>query len=91
MREYETTKYYSDDKEDIDVEALVSVSCDCCNKKELYEPGFSDIETLDISFGYLSDADGDKYSLDVCSKCILTWMATFKNKPTAIKLYDQKR
>lgn len=60
-------RIYSDEKET----ELVSVICNCCEKKMLVENGIIKEECVGIchTFGYFSERDGEAQEFDLCEEC----------------------
>ena len=57
--------------------------CDCCGKEfarqnDIYMEEFLHIEK---EWGYFSQQDGVNLSADVCEKCLMDWIGTFRHEP----------
>lgn len=57
--------------------------CDCCGKefamgKDMFIEEFLHIEK---EWGYFSNQDGMNLSMDVCERCLMDWIKTFRHKP----------
>ncbi len=57
--------------------------CDCCGKEFAMEKDMFLEEFLHIEkeWGYFSNQDGMNLSADVCEKCLMDWIQTFRYKP----------
>jgi hypothetical protein len=68
-------------EETITKEEVLSMTCDCCGKTEVGEhvEYASDINNFNISFGYGSKFDTDRWEFDVCDQCLEKWVAGFKH------------
>lgn len=82
MKTYDTIT----ERKPVERKVLTSLTCDCCGKTDTgdHVELMSDIEPLDISFGYGSTRDMERYKIDVCTDCVINWFSTFKHNPTEL-------
>lgn len=60
---------------------LEEIQCDRCGKqaKGFDEVMWSDITTINIQYTFGSNKDGDRWSMDLCDKCIEEITESFKD------------
>lgn len=69
--------------EEIERVKIKSIICNCCGKESESElPEFEDFENVQINFGFGSRYDGDSWTMDLCTPCLMNFFKTFKHKPT---------
>ena len=52
------------------IQELKGIQCNKCGKS--FQPSYANsIQQIDLSFGYSSEFDGQRWSLDLCEHCLL--------------------
>lgn len=71
---------------DKDNKIVKNVICNQCGKKIVVERGIEKegVFSVDYLFGYFSEKDGERHSLDLCESCYDNWIRSFK-VPVSIK------
>ena len=81
MKEYEEIQ--------VTKKVLKSITCNKCGKsKEITDFGFEQDEfhSLNLSFGYGSGFDEERWKFDLCESCLVDFVKTFKYSPTIINI-----
>ena len=73
--------------ETIEKEELIAVTCNCCGKVSDENVWASDIEIWEHEFGYGSQYDMDKVSMDICDDCYKKWIDSFVHPPKIITVH----
>lgn len=69
-----------------EVEEVSNVVCNMCGeeiKKDEYG-NFADYVTINKTWGYLSNMDGEKHSADICQECYMKIIGKFAISPTTV-------
>jgi hypothetical protein len=64
------------------VDELKEIQCNCCGKT--FEPNnneFHSMQQINLSFGYESQFDNQKWDIDLCEVCLLKIIKGFKHVP----------
>lgn len=72
------------------VEKVSSITCDCCGQEMTTPSGGFEGICLSVSGGPESPVIGDmcQVSVDVCERCFMRWVGTFRNPPETVNLLD---
>lgn len=70
-------------KIEIEIEKLLSITCNMCGKTYTYKDGYfeHDITTVNVQFGYGSKFDTENWEFDLCDDCLEKIVDKFICKP----------
>lgn len=60
---------------------IEKIFCNCCGKEINKNPlgYFEDHLSIEKKWGYGSGFDGEDHNIDICKKCYVSWVRSFKH------------
>jgi hypothetical protein len=76
--------------EEMMVKVVSDVKCDVCGASTLAEHGVINAGTLQATWGFGSNHDGDRYEIDLCEVCFFDTLSHLKRERQSPRLFTDE-